>query len=80
MIAPPDVKRPESAAARSGRESGSLGRRADRKSTASRPYRVIVIALDRRCEWGRFSTRDEADRIAARLRVHCMAAVVEVAA
>jgi hypothetical protein len=74
---PPDKRKPRHANAAGLPESGSLGRRAEAKSSTARPYRVMVVALDRAAEWGRFTTLEEAERIAARLRVHAMDARVQ---
>lgn len=113
---PPDVKRPGSAAARPGRESGSPERRVganpsgdprefqgiangrhagqrpprwgrppqagaldelDRAFGAARRFVVVVIALNRRTEWGRFPDIEAANDAASRLLRHGMHAVVE---
>lgn len=69
-LRPPDVKRPGSAPARPGREIGSLRGRASDDSTPTRPFRVVVVGINRSREWGKYAEREEAERNARQLRRH----------
>ena len=71
---PPDVKRPGNAvAAQPGRESGSLGRRAESKNTTKRdpadfPHLVEIDCFARRRFWARFRSAADADAEVVKLR------------
>ncbi len=44
---------------------------------AVRPFRVVIIAGERRGEWGAYPTIEAAASVAAKLRQHGMQATVE---
>ena len=74
---PPDVKRPESAATRSGREDGQLERRAGANNNTASLFRVILKSDRGGTIWAHGVSRDFAERVAARLRQHGFDASVE---